>query len=175
MSSPQKLSLFVRLLAWLVTLPFLVLGVGFVLHTSLDPSVLGKWSTGYALFLAGWWIVLVPLAHLLGRWMFTTQSATLPSGRTLHWRPSAKILLVVAVALFLEAGVEHRVRRALGDGATTQFRSDLFHPFLQNVPTPGNKKLGINRHGFRGAEIDVERRPGTFRVFVFGGSTEIGR
>jgi lysophospholipase L1-like esterase len=169
-SSPPRSPL-ARLLTWLVTLPFVVVGVGFVLHTSLDPTVLGKWSTGYALFLAGWWIVVVPLVYVVARWTFRTQVIRLPSGRTLTWRPSAKLLLVLAVGAFFAAGFQHQVRRALGGGVTTQLRSDMFHPFLQNVPTPGKSRMGINRHGFRGAEIDVERRPGTFRVFVFGGST----
>jgi lysophospholipase L1-like esterase len=160
-----------RVLAWLATLPVLVLGVGFVLHTSLDPTVFGRWSTGYALFLAGWWFAVVPLVHLLARWVFRTQVFTLPSGRTLTWRPSAKLLLVLLVGWGLAEGVESRIHRGLGRGAATELRSDQFHPYLQNVPVPGKRRLGVNRHGFRGADVARERGPDTLRVFVFGGST----
>jgi lysophospholipase L1-like esterase len=171
MSDPPKRSALSRVAAALLTLPFQVLGVGFALHTSLDPDVFGKWSWGYAAFLAGWWLLVVPLAWVLWRWVLSTNVLVLPSGRTLTWRPSAKVLLVLAVVAFLGVGVRVRVRSALGRGATTQMRSDQFHPYLQNVPTPDRGRFGTNRLGFRGAEIDVERKPGSFRVFAFGGST----
>src|SRR5688572_15807157 len=103
MPPAQKPSRAARVLAWLVTLPFVVLGVGFILHTSLDPAVFGKWSAIYAVFLAGWWLVVVPLVYVVARWAFRTHVFTLPSGRTLHWRPSAKILLVLLLGWALAA------------------------------------------------------------------------
>ena len=158
-----------RVLAVLGILPFVVLGLGFVLHTSLDPDVLGKWSWGYGAFLLGWWAVVVPLAWVTLRWMLRTQVFELPSGRTLTWRPAAKILLVLCIGLVVAQAARARIKRAVG--VATPAQTDVFHPWLQNVPIAGKRSLGTNRLGLRGAEIPLERRPGTFRVVVFGGST----
>jgi lysophospholipase L1-like esterase len=114
---------------------------------------------------------VVPIAHVVARWVFRTHVFTLPSGRTLHWRPSAKVLLLVALGWGLAQVVDYRIHKALGRGAATEHRTDAFHPFLQNVPLARKGSVGTNGHGFRGAEIASERGPTSFRVFVFGGST----
>ncbi len=158
-------------LGGLAALPFGVLGVGFVFHTDFDATVLGKWSTGWLLFLLFWWIVLVPSAFLVVRFVFRTQRLELPSGRVVHLRPSPKLLALLIVGWIFVQGVEVQVDRALGRGVTTPFQSDVFHPYLQNVPKPNSERFGTNRFGFRGAEIRAKKPKDAYRIFLLGGST----
>jgi len=160
-----------RILAWLVTLPFVVLGVGFILHTDFQPSVFGKWSTGYFVFLLAWWLLVLPAVHLLARFLFSTQRIELGSGRVLHWRPAPKILVTLLLVWSMAAIVEYRVDKALGRGVATPQRSDFFHPYLQNAPFAWNRRLGTNAWGFRGAVLAREKPEGARRIFVLGGST----
>jgi len=160
-----------RLLAGIVTLPFVVLGAGFVFHTSFDPTVFGKYSTGYFVFLCGWWLLVVPVVYLFARFLFSTQRIELPSGRVLHLRPSPKILLTLLLGWGIVAIVDYRVDKALGRGVATPMRSDVFHPYLQNTPGADNPGLGVNRWGLRGREIEQRKPEGTYRIFALGGST----
>jgi len=159
------------ILGLLAALPLVVLGIGFVFHTDFDPTVFGKWSLPWALFLLAWWLVLVPGTFFLTRFVFRTQVLEMPSGRVLRLRPSPKILLVLILGWLFVQSVEARVRHALGGGVTTPLQSDVFHPYLQNVPRPGSRTFGTNRWGFRGAEISRHKAKGTYRIFVLGGST----
>jgi lysophospholipase L1-like esterase len=50
--------------------------------------------------------------------------------------------------------------------------SSEYHPYLQAVPEPtGDSYMQINRWGFRGENIEKEKPPGAYRIFVLGGST----
>lgn len=160
-----------RILAGIVALPFVVLGVGFVFHTSFDPTVFGKYTTGYFVFLCAWWLLLVPLVYLFARFLFSTQRIELPSGRVLHLRPSPKILLTLLLVWGIAAIVDYRVDKALGRGVATPMRSDEFHPYLQNVPAADNPGLGVNRWGLRGRDVEREKPAGTYRILALGGST----
>lgn len=155
----------------LAALPLVVLGVGFVFHTDVDPTVFGKWSLGWFLFLLAWWLLVVPGTYLATRFVFRTQTLHLPSGRTLALRPAPKLLALLLVGWLFVYGVERQIHRALGRGVTTPMATDVFHPYLQNVPKPSQRHLGTNRWGFRGAPIQREKKPGTYRIFVLGGST----
>ena len=50
----------VRVITGLLTLPVVVLGVGFIFHTDFEPDVFGKYKGGYFAFLLGWWLLLTP-------------------------------------------------------------------------------------------------------------------
>lgn len=152
-------------------LPLAVLGVGFGFHTDFDADVFGKWSGGWFAFLLFWWIVVVPGAFLLVRFVFRTQVLELPSGRVLRLRPAPKLLAVVLLGWLFVQGVEAQVARALGRGVTTPLHSDAFHPFLQNAPKPNRSRFGTNGFGFRGADLPGRKEEGSFRIFVLGGST----
>lgn len=159
----------VNLLAALLTLPALVLGVGFVFHTSLDPTVFSKYSTGYFIFLAAWWILVVPGAFLFGRFLFGTQTIHLPSGRDIAVRPLPKLLVAIMFVVVLGVAVDSKLERALRLGATTG--SDHTHPFLQNIPKPNRPRLNTNEWNFRGDPIARIKPDGTYRIVVLGGST----
>ncbi len=49
-----------------------------------------------------------------------------------------------------------------------------FHPFLQSVPVKGDHEFHINSAGFRGREIQKEKSPGIYRIFIMGGSAAFG-
>ncbi len=170
MSATRPLAL-ASVLAFSAAATMGALGVGFLLHTDFEPQVLGKYSFGYFLFLLAWWLLLTPAVFLLVRWVFRTQVLTLPSSRTLTWRPTAKLLLVLIVGWLFAQAVEARVHKALGRGVATPLLTDSFHPYLQNTPRPGRARLGVNWQGFRGPEVSSAKPEGVYRIFVLGGST----
>ncbi len=151
------------------TLPALVLGVGFLFHTSYDGVVFGKYSGRYFGFLCLWFVVILPLVFVLALALFDTQRIGLPSGRTVLIRPLRKIVTVLVVGLMAYVVVDAYVGSLMARRTTT-LRADVFHPYLQNVPNPAIRKLAINAAGFRGAEIEREKPAHTFRVFLVGGS-----
>ncbi len=158
-----------RLLPILFTVPALVVGVGLIFHTSFDPTVLGKYSTGYFIVLLAWWLMATPLVYLFWRFLFGTQHVRLSGGRQGAVRPLPKILLAIALVAVAHSVIESRLDRGIRRGTGTG--RDRFHPFLQNTPGPESETLHTNAWGFRGDEITREKPPGTIRIFVLGGST----
>lgn len=161
---------------WAIWLPrfftagLYIAALGFLLHTSPDPRLFGKYNTGYALFLAGLFLIVIPTLHRLARFCAMTHRFKSSSGKRLVIRPRHKIgtVAVLAGSLFLLANavIDRALRRqALG------FNSNVFHPYLQNSPTPNDPRLHVNRWGFRGDDLDLRKDADVFRVFVFGGST----
>jgi lysophospholipase L1-like esterase len=53
---------------------------------------------------------------------------------------------------------------------TYRYTLDNFHPFLQFIPSK-TQNLHINKWGFRGDEIAMQRSNSTYRIFLLGGST----
>ncbi len=157
-------------IACLATLPAWVLGVGFIFHTSFDATVLGKYSTGYFVFLCLWFLLAVPASFLLASFVFGTQHLKLSGGRTFAVRPRDKIawglFVILPTVVIADQVLTHRVRKH-----TASVSTDAFHPFLQNAPKPGRSRYNINRWGFRGEDIEKAKPADTFRVFVIGGST----
>ncbi len=162
---------FPSVLAALATLAMVVLGVGFCLHTDFDPTVFGKYGTGYFVFLLAWWLLLTPLTFVFVRFVFRTQRIELSTGTAWHVRPSLKILLCILLFWGGAALVERQIHKRTGKGVATPMRSDEFHPYLQNVLRPGKGTFGTNRWGFRGAEIEQQKPEGVVRIFTLGGST----
>ena len=78
------------------------------------------------------------------------------------------IVLLVATLPVLEWRLQTQVAQQLYGMARVQL-----HPFLQVIPIPGLVDQ-INKTQFRGEEIDVQKAPGTFRIFALGGSTTLG-
>ncbi len=157
-----------NLLAWATTIPAWVLVVGLCFHTSFDPDLFGKYTWGYAgVVLAS--LLTVAISYCFGRFLFGTQTIRL-STRSIAVRPRVKITwaIVLGTLLYLlgSSFLRDRVTRTTGT-----IHTDAFHPYLQNVPRRGRLRYTINEAGFRGEEIDVEKDPDAFRVFVLGGST----
>lgn len=157
-------------LARSASIGFFVLSLGYLLHTSHDPILLGKYDAPYVLFLAAQFFLIVPAFHFLARFCAARHELTLPSGRMLAFRPRHKLMAVFALAgvgyLTVDAYTDYLVH-----SRTMTFSEDRFHPFLQNTPRPNDARQHINRWGFRGDDLDQEKSDDTFRVFMFGGST----
>ncbi|HVX15304.1 MAG TPA: SGNH/GDSL hydrolase family protein [Pirellulales bacterium] len=162
-------SRFVVWLPRLVTCAACVLSLGYLLHTSNDPVVLGKYDAQYATFLAVLFIVVLPALHLLARFCAVSHELKSRSGKTFRVRPRHKVTFVVlaAAAVYLSASAysERFVNRTMTVGG------DSYHPYLQNTPRPNDTAQHINRWGFRGDDLDQTKRDDVFRIFMFGGST----
>ena len=154
----------------LTTACLFLAALGFLLHTSPEPRVLGKYSGGYVIFLAGLFLAVIPALHCLARFCAVAHELSWSSGKRVLVRPWQKLTAIAVLAscayLSANAVIDHVLqRKALG------FNPNIFHPYLQNSPTPNDPQLHVNRWGFRGDDINVRKEDDVFRVFVFGGST----
>ena len=78
------------ILSALVSLPVVVLGVGFVFHTSLEPDVFGKYSAGYFVFLCLWFLLVVPALALV-----------MASGPRLCWAVRSWFVVLGSIAVIV--------------------------------------------------------------------------
>jgi hypothetical protein len=147
-----------------------LLAFGFLLHTSHEPVVFGKYDASYATFLAVLFLVILPAFHFLARFCAVVHVLKSRSGRMFVVRPRHKLafVAVAALAAYLTAGVltDHFVRRRL-----MTYDNNGYHPYLQNTPRPYDVLQNVNRWGFRGDDLDQAKADDVFRIFVFGGST----
>jgi hypothetical protein len=144
-----------------------LLGV-IALAPSSRPLFVGRWGWEMTLaffFLAGF--MLWPFRAWLD---LVTKAKTLrfPGGRPIPLRRRHRIAFLVGglLLVLVPCEIAFRVNRR----ARTP-RLEEFHPFLQNRSRPGDERLHINAHGFRGEEIAKRKPDDVFRVFVLGGST----
>jgi len=160
-----------KILWLLFSLAVLVIVAGYWFTTDTDTTVFGKYSNKTILIislitLGGYFNILI-FRFILSRQYFGSGSKR----RIIPFH--TKLLPTIALILFGFLGAEgilqwkfhtnlkeHREKKIAG-----------FDPFLQAVPKPNNKKLRINRWGFRGEEIERIKTSGTYRIFVVGGST----
>lgn len=147
-----------------------VLALGYLLHTSNDPVVLGKYDAQYATFLAVLFFVVLPLFHWLARFCAVPHELKSRSGRTVVVRPWHKLTVATLLAFALYLTTDALTDRFVS-GRTITFGGDAYHPYLQNTPLPNDTSVHVNRWGFRGDDLDQAKGDGVFRVFVFGGST----
>jgi len=169
-SSRKKAS---RLAVWLPRLASsvaFVLALGYLLHTSHEPVVFGKYDVQYSTFLALLFLIILPVFHYLARSCAVVNEVKSRSGRTFVVRPRHKLTMVVVamLAVYLAAGAltDRFFRRRIMTS-----NSDGYHPYLQNTPQPNDVAQNVNRWGFRGDDIEQAKGDDVFRVFVFGGST----
>jgi hypothetical protein len=154
----------------LASLGVLVMSLGFLLHTSPEPVVLGKYDAPYAIFLVLLFLVYVPAFHYLARFCAVEHELKLPSGRTLVARPWQTIMAVLIVMWIPYQAAGTLASRFLRSQIVT-FNNDRYHPYLQNTPAPDDTAQHVNRWGFRGDDLERQKADDVFRVFVFGGST----
>jgi lysophospholipase L1-like esterase len=85
------------------------------------------------------------------------------------------VLAVIAILAIAELALQFREylnRRAAHEMWSQRDAGFELHPFLQVAPSPDpSPAVFVNRHGFRGKEIEEARRRGTLRIFALGGST----
>jgi len=142
---------------------------GLLFHTSDHPVVLGKYSLVMSVVLLAaitlWW----PYIKFV-RFIFSESTIKRQDGRAVAIRPIHKIMFNVVLLALCLVPVEVAIRVMRERPPNIAFLRE-FHPFLQNRLDVHDKKLPVNSLGFRGEEIDRVKPPGTFRVFVLGGST----
>ncbi|HVA49205.1 MAG TPA: hypothetical protein VNH11_22770 [Pirellulales bacterium] len=162
-----------RLAVWisrLASFAVFVFALGYLLHTSLDPVVFGKYDLPYAAFLGFLFLIALPAFHVLARFCAVTHELKLPSGRTLAVRPWQKL-----AAIFVASLTAYAATGALGTGPAINrvmtFNLDIYHPYLQNTHLPNDPIEHVNRWGFRGDDLTQAKGDDAFRVFVLGGST----
>ena len=152
-----------------VSIGLLVIGLWF--STDPDPTILGKYrlvtlAQLVAVSVVGYLCVLylrfVMLPQHWGRGI---------SHRPITLRTKARITLLLLVVGFIAAqGFAYWHERHTW-ARTRQLSAAGFDPFLQAVPAPNDREFRINRWGFRGRDIEREKPPNTYRIFVVGGST----
>ncbi len=159
-----RLTSIVSSFALLLYLAFLP---GLWFHTSSHPVVFGKYGVAYfaALSLL---VLLSPYVFMAARFILTTHRLRLPSGRHIVLRPAGSVTAVGLAVLLPLLSIE-AIQATKRPDPTTQLKE--FHPYLQTRPVAGDAERRINRWGFRGEEIEFRKPPGTYRIFVLGGST----
>lgn len=158
-----------RIVSWACFAAAFFASLGFLFHTSHWPEVLGKYSVMYVGVLAVWFLVIVPTAYFVPRFLLSTNTIKLLRG-DVAIRPRHKLTAAVILGLAGYIGFNWLLDYQFRTMVATRNPS-RFHPYLQNTPRPGNVLQHINRWGFRGDEIELEKPAGAYRIFCFGGST----
>ena len=152
---------------------FLVV-VGFWFDTDSDPTVLGKYSTRTTLKL-GLITAVGYLSILLLRFLLLPQNFVSDGmQRVIRLRTKFFVTMILYLLGFIatEGVLQWTLHKSLAKASLRrQKKAANFDPFLQFVPKPNDKKLHINRWGFRGEDIERIKPSQTYRIFVVGGST----
>jgi hypothetical protein len=162
-----------RLAVWLPRLASsaaFIGALGFLLHTSHEPVVFGKYDVPYTIFLALEFFVVLPAFHFLARFCAVEHELTSRSGRTWAIRPRHKITAVFLASWIVYFATGFLASR-FASGRMMTTNGDRYHPYLQNTPPADDAAQHINRWGFRGDALEREKADDVFRVFVLGGST----
>lgn len=146
------------------------LALGFLLHTSHERSVLGKYSVRYAAFLALLFAVILPCFWAVVRFLTSDSQFHGWRGKTYHIGPWQKIRASLWAGLVVFFVGKAAVGWLLA-GHILTYDAHIFHPYLQNIPRPNDAEQHVNRWGFRGDDLEPTKPPDVFRIFVFGGST----
>ena len=150
----------------------LLLFAGFALHSDTGQElILGKYALPYFLFLI---VLLVPLPFLpkFVRFLATPSKRKMKDGLTLEITAQRKVAYLATVTLLAVVLMEsfYQVFKSMRPSGKPPDYMLQFHPFLQIVPSELTY-TGINRHGFRGPEIEENKGTGVYRIFCLGGST----
>lgn len=145
--------------------------LGFILHTSAHPEILGKYTSKYFLSLI-FLIILFSVSIFFINFMFIT-SIIKVNKKKYKFSPRKKILVgfFILIGFFLISESFLQKKYDGKDPLKYIYSINNFHPFLQFQPTKDINNLNINNDNFRGDEISINKDENTFRIFVVGGST----
>jgi hypothetical protein len=155
---------------WLVaTLIISILIIGLWFDTYPKATIFNKYTTSSLIRLllitfSGYFICLF-LKFLI----ISTPLKTQPDRNHTSFRSKTWTTLCWIAMLLIVSDIAHQTsHRIKGMGSEQEY-----DPFLQNVAIPDQKanKNDFNRWGFRGDDIDKNKPPNTYRIFVVGGST----
>ncbi|OGH05832.1 MAG: hypothetical protein A2W22_05175 [Candidatus Levybacteria bacterium RBG_16_35_11] len=154
---------------------YIFLLLGFVMHTSANPVIFGKYSLLYFFVLLIIAFCLYPFIKLINFLFYTSKFKV--EKRIFKINPLRKILylfLLFLILLFLSEITLLITGQKLKEEPYT-LNLDNFHLFLQSTLNKENNRenpsLHINSFNFRGDEIKKEKDKNTFRIFVLGGSS----
>jgi lysophospholipase L1-like esterase len=142
--------------------------LGLIFHTQAGAPVLGRYTPAYTLNLVLIALFIWPYTKL---WLFLSSETRIeregkepliiPRRSKLKFAAAAIILALITTELVFWY---RELRRGPRDWAK-------YHPFLQLQGRADRASLHTNPQGFRGEPINLEKTPGTQRLFVVGGST----
>jgi lysophospholipase L1-like esterase len=149
---------------------YFFLFLGFLLHTSLHPAVLHKYTLKYATFLFLFFISFFLILLLIVFMMKKTSTSINKKKYVLTSK--LKIIVVLLLGAIGLLALENILRNQYlnYESSSYLFTLDNFHPFLQ-FQLRKQPDLPVNSYNFRGEEITVKKKKNTFRIFVLGGST----
>jgi hypothetical protein len=154
----------------LLTIALFVLSLGYLLHTSNAPVILGKYDVEYVIFLVVQFAVVLPVLHVLARFCAVPHELKSRSGKTFVLRPWHKLAIVFIAWCVAYLAADAYTAHLVG-GRMMTYNGDVYHPYLQNTPKANDAAYHVNRWGFRGDNIEQSKGNDVFRIFVFGGST----
>jgi lysophospholipase L1-like esterase len=163
-----------RIIYILLYSAYLVILLGFILHTSSHPQIFGKYTFKYLIFLILLIIGFIPFLRILN---FFEQNTAFHFGeKKIILTQKRKILLILLLIIILITPIELFLRNKYKnyESSTYAYTLDNFNPFLQSQ-IAGQENLNINSLGFRGEEILADKPKGTYRIVVLGGSTVLNR
>jgi lysophospholipase L1-like esterase len=154
----------------IITLLFFLFALGFLFHTCPYPVLFGKYNLRYLAFLAALYGVLLPLAFFTIRFFCVNHELKRSRGRVFMVTPAIKLGAAFVLGLLGYIAADFYIGRLMSANVSTH-SAHVFHPFLQNVPRPLHVEQHVNRWGFKGDDIDLQRPADVVRIFFFGGST----
>ncbi len=149
---------------------YLFILLGFILHTSNDPQIFGKYTIKYFEILLVL-ILLFPVSIWLINYMFKISNFKYKK-KKYQVKPIHKAIIFIIFCLFLFFISETFLRNKYKDKDPLNYLYSInnYHPFLQFQLTRENI-LHINSDNFRAEEISKKKDENSFRIFILGGST----
>ena len=154
----------------LATCLFFIFALGFLFHHSPYPVLFGRYNERYLAFLAAVFGLLLPLVYFSVRFFCVNHELKRSRGRVLVVTPAMKLGVGFVLGLIGYIVADWYIGRLLSANVATH-NAHVFHPFLQNTPRPLHAEQHVNRWGFKGDEIELQKPRDVVRIFFFGGST----
>jgi lysophospholipase L1-like esterase len=154
----------------IVTSCAFLLSLGFLFHHSPYPILLGRYNGRYLAFLFAVFFVFLPLVYFTVRFFCVSHELKRSRGRVLVVTPAMKLGVAFVLSLIGYIFADWFIGRLIGSNVATH-NAHVFHPYLQNVPRPLHAEQHVNRWGFKGDEIELQKPNDVVRIFFFGGST----
>lgn len=166
-----------KLILNLFAILYILIFLGFALHTSQTPAILGKYSKNYFQLLIAIALLFLPYIKL-GRLILRTNRLKL----NVRLTPISKLALSFIFLIFfilIPGELLLHYKNITYFKNVGHFGIENFHPFLQRQMVQSDNiydsRLHLNSFGFRGDEILLEKTPQTYRIFLLGSSTVLNR
>ena len=162
-----------RVATWtprIVTFCAFLFSLGFLFHHCPYPILFGRYNERYLAFLFALYFLLLPLVYFSVRFFCVKSELKRSRGRVLVVTPPIKLGVAFVLSLIGFIVANWYIGRIISANVATH-SAHVFHPYLQNVPRPLHVEQHVNRWGFKGDEIELQKPNDVVRIFFFGGST----